>query len=153
MNLFGSCFLEGGNSYVLGLQLAGDKLISSVPFDLGVDIGSKQLAVLVDVGQELLQVTNQVMPVYFLGMTLFGIQMACQSTFIALGQAKVSLFIALLRKVILLIPLAVILPKKFGVMGIYYAEPTADFTSVTVTAILFVITMRKILKNWKKKEE
>ena len=79
--------------------------------------------------------------------------MACQSTFIALGQAKVSLFIALLRKVILLIPLAVILPKKFGVMGIYYAEPTADFTSVTVTAILFVITMRKILKNWKKKEE
>ena len=102
---------------------------------------------------ELLQVTNQVMPVYFLGMTLFGIQMACQSTFIGLGQAKVSLFIALLRKVILLIPLAVILPKKFGVMGIYYAEPIADFTSVTVTAILFVITMRKILKNWGKKEE
>ena len=102
---------------------------------------------------ELLQVTNQVMPVYFLGMTLFGIQMACQSTFIALGQAKVSLFIALLRKVILLIPLAVILPKKFGVMGIYYAEPAADFTSVTVTAILFVITMRKILENWGKNEE
>ena len=79
--------------------------------------------------------------------------MACQSTFIALGQAKVSLFIALLRKVILLIPLAVILPKKFGVMGIYYAEPAADFTSVTVTAILFVITMRKILENWGKNEE
>ena len=93
------------------------------------------------------------MPVYFLGMTLFGIQMACQATFIALGQAKASLFIALLRKVILLIPLAVLLPKRFGVMGIYYAEPAADFTSVAVTTVLFIITMRKIMKNWGKKED
>ena len=102
---------------------------------------------------ELLQVTNQVMPVYFFGMIFFGIQMSCQCTFIGLGQAKVSLFIALLRKVILLIPLALILPKTFGVMGVYYAEPVADIISVTVTAILFLITMRKILENWGKKEE
>lgn len=100
--------------------------------------------------KELLAITNRVMPVYFLGMTLFGIQMACQSTFIALGQAKVSLFIALLRKVILLIPLALILPRFFGVMGVYYAEPVADIISVTTTAVLFVITMKKILRNWGK---
>lgn len=97
---------------------------------------------------ELLEVTNQVMPIYFLGMTIFGIQMACQSTFVALGQAKVSLFIALLRKVILLIPLALILPRFFGVMGVYYAEPVADITSVTVTIIMFIITWRKVLHNW-----
>lgn len=98
--------------------------------------------------QELLEITNSVMPIYFLGMSLFGIQMACQTTFIALGQAKVSLFIALLRKVILLIPLALILPRFFGVMGVYYAEPIADILSVTATSILFIITIKRILKNW-----
>lgn len=101
---------------------------------------------------ELVALTCQVMPVYFFGMALFGIQMSCQSTFVALGQAKVSLFIALLRKILLLIPLAIILPHKFGVMGVYYAEPIADILSVTATAILFIITMRKILKNWEEKE-
>ena len=84
-------------------------------------------------------------------MTIFGVQMACQSTFVALGQAKVSLFIALLRKVILLIPLAIILPRFFGVMGVYYAEPVADITSVTVTVIMFIITWNKVLRNWNKK--
>ena len=102
--------------------------------------------------EELLTVTNQVMPVYFLGTTLFGIQMACQTTFIALGQAKASLFIALLRKVILLIPLAMILPRFFGVMGVYYAEPVADILSVLTTIVLFTITIRKVLKNWETNE-
>ncbi|MDY5846399.1 MAG: MATE family efflux transporter [Bariatricus sp.] len=94
---------------------------------------------------ELLEVTNSVMPIYFLGMTVFGIQMACQTTFIALGQAKASLFIALLRKVILLIPLAMILPNFFGVMGVYYAEPTADIFSVLTTIILFAITIKRVI--------
>ena len=93
---------------------------------------------------ELIQITCQVMPVYFLGICIFGIQSACQSTFLALGQAKVSLFIALLRKIILLIPLAIILPKFMGVMGIYRAEPIADIISVTATSILFFITFKSV---------
>ena len=97
--------------------------------------------------KELVELTCQVMPVYFLGITIFGIQSACQSTFLALGQAKVSLFIALLRKIILLIPLAIILPKFMGVMGIYRAEPIADIISVITTSILFTITMKKVLRN------
>lgn len=99
---------------------------------------------------DLIQLTCSVMPVYFMGITVFGIQMACQTTFLALGQAKVSLIIALLRKVILLIPLAIILPKFMGVMGIYRAEPIADFSSVTVTVILFFFTAKKILRNTEK---
>ncbi|MGF0018229.1 MATE family efflux transporter [Sporofaciens sp. SGI.106] len=95
----------------------------------------------------LIELTCQVMPVYFLGITIFGIQCSCQSTFLALGQAKVSLFIALLRKVILLIPLAVILPRTMGVMGIYRAEPIADVISVITTAVLFIITFKKILRT------
>ena len=96
---------------------------------------------------ELIRLTCQVMPVYFLGITIFGLQSACQSTFLALGQAKVSLFIALLRKVILLIPLAVIFPKFMGVMGVYRAEPVADVISVVTTCVLFVLTMRKVLRD------
>ncbi len=95
--------------------------------------------------EQLADLTAQVMPVYFLGFMFFGIQTACQSTFVALGQAKVSVFIALLRKVILLIPLALILPRFMGVMGIYRAEPIADFISVTTAATLFVITFKKVL--------
>ena len=95
----------------------------------------------------LAELTASVMPIYFLGMTIFGIQCACQSTFIALGQARISVFIALLRKVILLIPLAIILPKFIGVMGIYYAEPIADIISVTTTVILFLKTFKSVAKN------
>lgn len=97
--------------------------------------------------EELIELTCQVMPTYFLGMTIFGIQTSCQSTFVALGQAKVSLFIALLRKVILLIPLAIILPKFMGVMGVYRAEPIADIISVLTTSVVFVFTIKKVLRN------
>ena len=77
--------------------------------------------------RELVDLTASVMPIYFLGITIFGIQMACQCTFLAF-EAKLSLFVALLRKVILLVQLAIILPKFVGDSGIYYAEPIADIT-------------------------
>ena len=71
---------------------------------------------------ELILLVEKIMPVFVCGMLVFGVQMSSQTTFLALGQAKTSLFIALLRKVILLIPLAIILPKLTGdVMFIYYA--------------------------------
>ena len=93
---------------------------------------------------ELVALTCRIMPIFFLGIAIFGIQAACQSTFIALGQAKVSLFIAMLRKIILLIPLALILPKFLGVKGIYIAEPVSDVISVIVTSVLCVITLKRI---------
>lgn len=97
--------------------------------------------------EELVALTCRHMPTYFLGITIFGIQMSCQSTFLALGQARVSLVIALLRKVILLIPLAIVFPMFLDVEGIYLAEPVADFTSVAVTMILFAITTRKLFRR------
>lgn len=93
---------------------------------------------------ELVALTCRIMPIFFLGIAIFGIQAACQSTFLALGQAKVSLFIATLRKIILLIPLALILPKFLGVKGIYIAEPVSDVISVIVTSVLCVITLKRI---------
>ena len=56
-----------------------------------------------------------------------------------------SLFIAVLRKIILLIPLAIILPHFFGVMGVYYAEPISDIISATTASALFLVNIKKIL--------
>lgn len=94
---------------------------------------------------ELLDLVEKVMPIYMFGMLIFGLQNGCQSIFLGLGQAKISIFLALLRKVFLLIPLAIILPRFFGVMGIYYSEPIADITSATTAIILFLVSIRKIL--------
>lgn len=97
--------------------------------------------------QELLNLVKQVMPIFMAGIAIFGIQMGCQSTFMGLGQAKISLFIALLRKVFLLIPLALILPKFFKVMGIYYAEPISDITAATVAFTIFFCVRKKIVSE------
>lgn len=86
---------------------------------------------------ELIDLVAKIMPMFLAGVGIFGVQMACQSTFIGLGQAKQSFFLACLRKLILLIPLALILPIKFGVMGIYYAEPIADISAAIVTGLMF----------------
>lgn len=96
---------------------------------------------------DLLNLTGRMMPVFLGGVFAFGAQMACQNTFLALGQAKVSIFLALLRKIILLIPLALILPVFFGVEGIYFAEPIADIGAATTTVILFFCSIRKILSE------
>ncbi len=97
---------------------------------------------------EMLALVEKVLPIFVFGMIFFGLQMTCQNMFIALGQAKISLFVACLRKVILLIPLALILPRVTGtVMGIYFAEPIADLISVASCTVLFAINFKKILEK------
>lgn len=97
--------------------------------------------------EDLIALVKKVLPVYIAGMSVFGVQSGVQSSFLGLGQAKISLCIALLRKVILLIPLALILPRFFGVMGVYYAEPVADILSVLTAGTLFLLNIRKILSK------
>lgn len=95
---------------------------------------------------ELIDIVGKVLPVYIAGMLVFGIQTGCQSTFMALGQAKISLFFALLRKVILLVPLAIILPAIMqDIMGIYYAEAIADTLAALTCGTVFLFTYKKIL--------
>lgn len=93
----------------------------------------------------MIDLVGRAMPIFMLGMLIFGIQRACQTTFLALGQSKFSLFIALLRKIILLVPLALILPKFMGVFGIYWAEPIADATAALICGVLFFCNFEKIL--------
>ena len=89
----------------------------------------------------------------YMGATgIFGIQIACQQTFIALGNAKASLFLAVLRKIILLIPLIYILPNFFAdkAFAVFLAEPIADFLAVMSTATLFFFQFRKAMQSLEK---
>ncbi len=97
--------------------------------------------------KELADTTIWALRIYLAVSGLFGIQMAVQQTFVALGQAKISLFIACLRKIILLIPLILILPlfMENKVFAVFLAEPVADFISVSVAGTLFVLNIRQIL--------
>ena len=98
---------------------------------------------------ELLETAVWTLRVYTAVVGLFGIQMAVQQTFTAIGKAKAALFIACLRKVILLIPLIFILPHFFAnkVFAVFLAEPVRDFISVTAAAITFYFVFRPAMKE------
>lgn len=97
----------------------------------------------------LIAIVKDIMPIFLTGMTIFGLQRACQSTFVALGQSVISLIIALLRKVILLIPLAIILPYFVTpkVNGVFLAEPIADATCALLCTAIFFLTFKKLLSK------
>ena len=92
---------------------------------------------------------QSVLPIYFFGMGIFGIQIACQMTFVSLGNAPASVLVAVMRKFVLLLPLIYIMPRflQDATLGVYIAEPIADVIAVTFTAILFVFQFRKALKS------
>ncbi|MDE7055043.1 MAG: MATE family efflux transporter [Oscillospiraceae bacterium] len=90
--------------------------------------------------------------VYTAVLGLFGIQMSVQQTFMAIGKAKASLFIACLRKVILLIPLIFLLPRLIEnkVLAVFLAEPVSDFISVTASAVTFYFVFRPAMRELEK---
>ena len=87
--------------------------------------------------------------IYLAAGFMMGIQLACQQTFVAIGQAKISLFLALLRKIILLIPLIYILPNFFAdkVFAVFLAEPISDFLAASTTFTLFHRRFNKVLNE------
>ena len=109
----------------------------------------RPLALIFNDNRELVELVGRVMPIFFGGIWAFGAQMACQSAFMAMGQAKTSLFLALLRKIILLIPLIFILPQFLAdkVFAVWLAEPVADILAAATTGIMFARRFPKILKR------
>ena len=95
----------------------------------------------------LIEYTTWAMRIYMAGILAMGVQIACQQSFMALGQAKVSLLLACLRKIILLIPLIFILPHFVAnkCFGVFLAEPVSDILAATITAITFFSRFDKIL--------
>ena len=86
-------------------------------------------------------------PVFMMGTVMFFAQMTLQNVFVALNQAKISIFLACLRKVILLIPLCFALPYAFGVAGVFYSEGIADILAGVITATTFFTMLPRILKK------
>ncbi len=101
---------------------------------------------------QLVETATWTIRLYGCAMVFFGIQMAVQQTFIALGKAKASLFIACLRKVILLVPLIYILPNFFEnkVFAVFLAEPVSDAISIMTASIVFFFVFGKEMKKLSK---
>lgn len=100
---------------------------------------------------ELATYTRWAIRIYMVASGIFGIQIACQQTFIAIGNAKISVFLAVLRKVLVLIPLIFILPMfiENQAFAVFLAEPIADTIAVSVTATLFYQTYKRLGKETK----
>ena len=97
--------------------------------------------------------TREALKIYMAVVGLFGIQMACQITFGALGNAKASILVAVMRKFVLLIPLIYIMPAIFTAdkaRAVYMAEPVADTLAITFTGFLFFFQFRKVLRQMNK---
>ena len=120
-------------------------LLSTVTITMGIELFPRPFIRLFAHDEALIELTVRGLRIYAAGLGIFGLQNAIQSMFVGLGQAKVSLFIAVLRKIILLIPLALVLPLFLGVTGVYLAEPIADITSATTATCLMLYHFGRIL--------
>ena len=114
---------------------------------LAVLLFPRQISMLFAGEAAFLDYTAWALRIYMAVGCLMGIQIACQQTFIAIGNAKTSLFLAVYRKILLLIPLIYILPHFFQKkdMAVFLAEPVADVIAVTTTAILFIWQFKKAM--------
>ena len=99
--------------------------------------------------ESLLAYTSWALRVYMAGIFAIGFQLMCQFSFVALGQAKTSLIMACLRKLILLIPLIYILPHFFAnkEFAVFLAEPVSDIIAAIVTTSTFLARINRILDS------
>lgn len=98
---------------------------------------------------QLAELTKWALRIYMACVLLMGIQISCQQSFIALGNSRVSAFLAIFRKIIVLIPLIYILPMLLEdkVFAVFLAEPVADAVAVTTTSALFYREFKKLTKK------
>ena len=97
----------------------------------------------------LVDYTAWALRIFLAGVFSVGFQISCQQAFMALGQAKISLLLACLRKLILLIPLIFILPlfMEDQVLAVFLAEPVSDIVAAAVTTATFFTFFRKLMKQ------
>ena len=127
-------------------------VIYTTAFWLVVMIFPKAFATIFTSDKELVTYSAWALRIYMAGIFSLGFQVSCQQSFMALGQAKVSLLLACLRKIVLLIPLIFILPNFFDnkVFAVFLAEPVSDIIAATVTTITFFTLFNSILKKEKR---
>ena len=103
---------------------------------------------------ELMELAVWALRIYMAGVLLMGAQIACQQTFIAFGNAKISPFLAIFRKIIVLIPLIYILPifMRNKVLAVFMAEPIADIIAACTTCIMFFISFQHLIREMTKEK-
>lgn len=101
----------------------------------------------------LLEYTVRALRIYMAGIFALGAQISCQQSFMALGQAKVSLLLACLRKIVLLIPLILILPHFLSdqAFAVFLAEPVSDILAAVITTACFLMKFDAILRKKEQK--
>ena len=92
--------------------------------------------------------TKKALRIYCGALFMFGIQIACQMTFVSIGFAGCSIIVAVIRKFVLLLPLIYIMPQLIAdkTTGVYTAEPVADIIAVCFTAVMFSVEFKKAMK-------
>lgn len=103
---------------------------------------------------QLTEITIWALRIYMAGVLLMGIQISCQQTFIAFGNSKKSAFLAVFRKILVLIPLIYILPMFISdqVFAVFLAEPIADTIAVLTTSTMFYFEMKNKMKEMQTKQ-
>ncbi len=127
----------------------------SVLFCLAVELFPGIFAGIFTTSTDLTEYTAWALRIYMAGIFACGAQISCQQSFMALGQAKVSLLLACLRKIILLIPLILILPHILTsnqVFAVFLAEPISDIIAALITTITFLTRFNGILEKGKTKQ-
>ncbi len=129
--------------------LLKSSLTYSVLLWAGIMLFPKAFAGIFTPDAELLTFTAKALRIYCGALFIFGIQIACQMTFVSIGNAPCSIIVAILRKFVLLIPLIFILPHILPdpTMAVYTAEPVADTLAVLFTMIMFGTQFKKALKK------
>ena len=115
-----------------------------------VQIFPKTVAMAFSSDAELIAYTARALRIYMAVSCVFGAQIACQQTFVAIGKAGISFFLAVLRKILLLLPLIYIMPAVFAgdpATAIYAAEPVADFLAVATTVTCFTVLFSRAMKK------
>ncbi|MED9821277.1 MAG: MATE family efflux transporter [Christensenellales bacterium] len=130
-------------------QLLTVSLIYSVSLWAVIQLFPQGFAALFATDATLLAFAARALRIYCGALFMFGIQIACQMTFVAIGYAKSSIIVAVMRKFVLLLPLIYIMPLFVAdkTMGVYMAEPVADMLAVLFTAVLFRSQFKKAIAS------
>lgn len=97
---------------------------------------------------ELVKEATTALAIYFFGFFMMSLQFSGQSTFVALGKAKQAVFFSIFRKVIIVVPLTILLPRVgFGVLGVFIAEPVSNFIGGLASYITMQLTVGRQLRK------
>ena len=134
----------------------GIKDVTIIAFIYAVIVWSLSLvfpkiyALMFSASEEVTDIVIKYAPLFLMGSIMFFVQMTLQNINVSLGQAKSALALAVLRKVIILIPLCIILTHTIGFKGVYMSEGIADFVAGIITSIVIFITFPKVFKKREK---